>query len=201
VRKLWNPCECPADVLPWLAFSLSVEPWRSDWSEARKRAAIAASIETHRVKGTIGAVRRALSTLGYEVDIDETTGQAYTFRLEVDVEGRDYTAADVPAMEAALDEAEDATLAAKNARSHLAGVFFMVKRGLPAIPRAVLADGESTGVEAHFKRNITRATAIRTLSALTGLETTTIYPWTQTDFTFSAVAFGALVQHQTIKFS
>lgn len=71
VRKLWSPWECPADVLPWLAWSLAVEPWRSEWPEHRKRAAIAASISTHRIKGTVGAVRRALAMLGFDVEFDE----------------------------------------------------------------------------------------------------------------------------------
>ena len=34
---------CPADVLPWLGWALSVDDWDQDWSEQQKRSAIAAS--------------------------------------------------------------------------------------------------------------------------------------------------------------
>lgn len=47
-----DPATCPADLLPWLAWGLSVDTWDADWSEADKRAAIAGSIEMHRRKGT-----------------------------------------------------------------------------------------------------------------------------------------------------
>jgi phage tail P2-like protein len=44
------------------------------WTEAQKRAVIAASVATHKRKGTIGALKRALAALGYEVVVDEDTG-------------------------------------------------------------------------------------------------------------------------------
>jgi phage tail P2-like protein len=47
-----DPLACPAHLLPWLAFGLSVDTWDADWSEADKRDAIARSIEMHRLKGT-----------------------------------------------------------------------------------------------------------------------------------------------------
>jgi len=47
-----DPMTCPAHVLPWLAFGLSVDTWDADWSEADKRDAVARSIEMHRRKGT-----------------------------------------------------------------------------------------------------------------------------------------------------
>lgn len=47
-----DPLACPAELLPWLAWGLSVDTWDADWSEADKRAAVAGSIELHRRKGT-----------------------------------------------------------------------------------------------------------------------------------------------------
>lgn len=47
-----DPLTCPADLLPWLAYGLSVDSWDADWTEADKRDAVARSIEMHRLKGT-----------------------------------------------------------------------------------------------------------------------------------------------------
>ena len=84
-RALWSPETCPAGTLPWLAWALHVDEWDSNWTEQQKRDVIAASVVVHKTKGTIGALKRALSVLGYEVTVDEATGQAYTFRLEFDL--------------------------------------------------------------------------------------------------------------------
>ncbi|MBF9049883.1 phage tail protein I [Roseobacter sp. HKCCD9010] len=90
VATLMNPDTCPSELLGWLAWAFSVETWEASWPEATKRAVIKRSIELHRLKGTIGAVRRALETLGYAIDISEWFeygGTPYTFRIAVDVLG------------------------------------------------------------------------------------------------------------------
>jgi phage tail P2-like protein len=56
-----DPATCPAYVLPWLAFGLSVDTWDADWTEADKRAAIADSMELHRRKGTRMSVEVVLA--------------------------------------------------------------------------------------------------------------------------------------------
>lgn len=71
VRSLTNPATCPVELLPWLAWSFSVDTWDPAWPEATKRAVIAASPETHRLKGTRRAVRLAVEALGLEIDISE----------------------------------------------------------------------------------------------------------------------------------
>lgn len=79
--SLWDPATCPAAILPWLAWAFSVDHWRSSWPEATKRAVIAAAPEVHRLKGTRGAVRRALQAMNARVDLREwfeTGGQPYT---------------------------------------------------------------------------------------------------------------------------
>ncbi len=40
IRELWNPDTCPANLLPWLAWSFSVDRWDDKWPEATKRAVI-----------------------------------------------------------------------------------------------------------------------------------------------------------------
>ncbi len=60
IATLWNPWKCPAPLLPWLAWQLSVDTWDSGWSELAKREVIAASIEVHRRKGSVASVKRAI---------------------------------------------------------------------------------------------------------------------------------------------
>jgi phage tail P2-like protein len=64
IRDLWNPDSCPNDLLPWLAWALSVDEWNPDWTDLAKRNVIATSVEVHRKKGTIGAVRKVLENFG-----------------------------------------------------------------------------------------------------------------------------------------
>jgi phage tail P2-like protein len=47
-----DPWTCPAELLPWLAYGLSVDSWDTEWTEVDKREAVARSIELHRLKGT-----------------------------------------------------------------------------------------------------------------------------------------------------
>ncbi|MGV6473534.1 phage tail protein I [Azotobacter vinelandii] len=65
VRRLWNPQTCPASLLPWLAWALSVDFWDDAWPLERQRAVIAGSIAWHRKKGTPWAVKEALAAIGY----------------------------------------------------------------------------------------------------------------------------------------
>ncbi len=64
-RLMWNPDTCPLAFLPWLAWSLSVDEWDGDWPEEVKRTVIRASIDIHRRKGTLWAVKSALTAAGY----------------------------------------------------------------------------------------------------------------------------------------
>jgi hypothetical protein len=64
VPTLWNAATCPAALLPWLAWALSVDEWDHGWSVEKKRAVVAASIAVHEQKGTPAAIRTALAALG-----------------------------------------------------------------------------------------------------------------------------------------
>lgn len=65
IRTLWNPETCPLQLLPWLAWALSVDLWDESWSEEVKRAAVAGSIAWHRKKGTPWAVKQVLASIGF----------------------------------------------------------------------------------------------------------------------------------------
>ena len=59
------------DILPWLAWSFSVDSWNDDWSELVKRAMVKNSIAVHRIKGTKKALKHALEIIGVCAEIEE----------------------------------------------------------------------------------------------------------------------------------
>jgi phage tail P2-like protein len=64
LRTLWNPDTCPADLLPWLAWALSIDSWKDYWPEAVKRQRIRQAIEIQRRKGTAQSVRDVVESFG-----------------------------------------------------------------------------------------------------------------------------------------
>lgn len=62
-RYVRNPSACPAPLLPFLAWELSVDEWNPNWGEDVKRKVITESVNIHRHKGTRGAVSRALAAV------------------------------------------------------------------------------------------------------------------------------------------
>ncbi|ELE9965447.1 phage tail protein I [Escherichia coli] len=88
IRELWNPDTCPANLLPWLAWSFSVDRWDDKWPEATKRAVIRDAYFIHCHKGTIGAIRRVVEPLGYLIEVREwwqLNEEPGTFRIVVGV--------------------------------------------------------------------------------------------------------------------
>ncbi|ATD05606.1 phage tail protein I [Pseudoalteromonas piscicida] len=69
--SLWDPWRCPEHFLPWLADALSVDFWDSAWPIEVKRKIIANSVPDHRIKGTVSAIKSALSTLAAKVELKE----------------------------------------------------------------------------------------------------------------------------------
>lgn len=65
IASLSSPDTCPPQFLASLAWGLSVDSWDSNWTDARKREVIKASVEVHRRKGTVGSIKRALAAMGY----------------------------------------------------------------------------------------------------------------------------------------
>lgn len=123
LRYLWQPEAIPAALLPWFAWSLSVDEWDDAWTESRKRAAVAAAIALHRIKGTPEAVRLALAALGYgnAKVIDDCDGSIhcnpalgpYEFAIEIKRDTAD------PLTDAELAAIVGAVERYKNARSKL----------------------------------------------------------------------------------
>ena len=90
LRTLYNPDTCPTHLLPWLAWTWSVDRWDTRWTEAVKRSAIRSAFYVHAHKGTIGALRRVVEPLGYLIEVLEwwetkPEGVPGTFALKVGV--------------------------------------------------------------------------------------------------------------------
>ena len=84
IRKLWSSADCPAALLPYLAWALGVEEWDPDWPEPVKRAAVANAIRIHREKGTLAGLKRVLDTAGAEYEyVERPAGVPMTARLSI----------------------------------------------------------------------------------------------------------------------
>lgn len=117
VRTVWNADTCAANLLPWLAWAVSVDEWSANWSDLQKREAIKRSVSVHRYKGTIGAVREAVAALGLDCVVQEwfaqdPEGAPYTFRLILNTD-------QAPATEQQLEKLVAVVNSSKNLRSHL----------------------------------------------------------------------------------
>lgn len=71
ITALWDADRCPAPLLPWLAWALSVDEWKAYWPEAVKRARVRTAIAIQRRKGTAGSVRDVVAAFGGSVLIRE----------------------------------------------------------------------------------------------------------------------------------
>ena len=60
VGTYWNPLTCAPEVLPYLAWGLSIARWDENWTLAQKRAETANAFAFHRRKGTRGIVEEVL---------------------------------------------------------------------------------------------------------------------------------------------
>lgn len=92
LRQLWDPATCPVDLLPYLAWSLSIDGWSSDWPESVRRGRVRQAINIQRYKGTASAVRDVVQAFGGFVAIREwwqmePPGPPHTFDLTLSVDG------------------------------------------------------------------------------------------------------------------
>lgn len=88
IGDVWSPERCPAQLLPWLAWGVSIDIWDTAWPEQVKREAIASAIDDQRRKGTKLAVRRALDRIDPLIGVtewfeDPANLEPFTFRLDL----------------------------------------------------------------------------------------------------------------------
>ncbi len=121
VSGMFSADDCPAHLLAWLAWALSVDSWNDRWTESQKRGAIAAAAAVHNKKGTLGGLKHALSGIGYDTVIKEwfesiPHADPYTFFTTVIVDQEPIP--DNGIYMSVIDTIENA----KNARSHFTGL-------------------------------------------------------------------------------
>lgn len=128
LRDLWSAERCPIELLPWLAYALSIDSWNSGWTEPVKRAVVAQAIEIQRMKGTAASVRKVVQAFGGQIAIREAwqmdpPGRPHTFELVLTLNGSN----GLPATARYVDEVIDEVSRTKPARSH-----FTFTQGLSA---------------------------------------------------------------------
>lgn len=87
-RALWDAATCPAEFLPWLAWTLSVETWNPEWSIATKRSVVSSAVATARHKGSKSSVVEALAAFGVDAHLVEwwqksPKGTPHTFEVNI----------------------------------------------------------------------------------------------------------------------
>ncbi|MDR7101459.1 phage tail protein I [Croceicoccus sp. BE223] len=94
LRDIWSPWDCPEDLLPWLAWALSIDSWDATWPLRIRRARIAAAIAVQRRKGTTRSIQDVVASFGGHVVMREwfeqdPPGEPHTFTLTVSISGND----------------------------------------------------------------------------------------------------------------
>lgn len=149
LRSLWSPWTCPANLLPYLAASWSVDRWDDKWSEATKRQVIANSYFVHSRKGTVGAIRRVIEPMGFLVDVvewwqtehDNTPG---TFSIDLRLNGSGIS-------EELHEEIENLIHNAKPMTRHITGInMSMQSNGGSSIGAEVMA-GDKISIHPELK--------------------------------------------------
>jgi phage tail P2-like protein len=131
----------PATAIPYLADQFDVlgyKGFRLAQTEADQRAVIKKSIELHRYKGTLWAVREALTSIGYGAAIiqENVGGVPYTFRITIDLGTQMLSESSIDDLEKMIDEY-------KNIRSHLLDLSYTISFGDTITPTDSYIDAEA----------------------------------------------------------
>jgi len=147
LSQLWNPDTCPAPLLPWLAWAVSVDHWEATWPEAIKRQLIRSALSVARHKGTAASMREVIASFGGSMHLVEwwqtdPPGPPHTFELILTLSGQDGS----PTSAAFVDEVIAAVRRVKPARSH-----FTFTQGVQAHAQIQCV----TGVRSALHRRLT----------------------------------------------
>lgn len=151
LRQLWNPDTVPEPLLPWLAWALSIDAWKSYWPLHVKRARVRAAIQIQQRKGTADSVRQVVASFGGQVQLREwwqqtPAGPPHTFEMVLTLGGDDGAAATAQFVDDVIAE----VMRTKPVRSH-----FTFTQGL----RASAGVGIGAGARAALYRRLQFAAA------------------------------------------
>jgi len=174
IRSLWNPDTCPLSVLPWLAWAFSVDSWEPSWTEAQQRSIVKNSLIIHKYKGTIGAVKRALDSIGYQWEIvewwqDTPKGDPYTFRIDIHVRDRAITDVEYDSIFRIIQDT-------KNVRSKLDAMVVTNDTFGKLYASLAVISGCEDELFPYVPGELINAAYLTFLSAVMDGETTEIYP-------------------------
>jgi phage tail P2-like protein len=142
IDNLWNPQTCPENLLPWLAWGLSIDSWKSYWPIEVKRARVAAAIEIQRHKGTAKSLHDVTESFGGSVELTEWWQQSprgipHTFAMVLALSGQGGEDASAEYVDDVIGEIERT----KPVRSHFTftqGVVASGRIGVAAYARPVV---------------------------------------------------------------
>ncbi|GGZ32046.1 phage tail protein I [Asticcacaulis endophyticus] len=142
LRDLWDADTCPAVLLPWLAFGLSIDGWSADWPEAVKRQRIRTAIDIQRRKGSVKSVRDIVTVFGGQIALrewwqTEPKGDPHTFTINLSLND----GAGAPATAAYIDAVINEVRRTKPVRSHfefIQGLNVSASVGIKAVARVAV---------------------------------------------------------------
>lgn len=142
LRQLWNPDTCPLDLLPWLAWALSIDAWKSYWPEQVKRDRVRRALDIQRHKGSVKSVRDVVASFGGAVALSEwwqqdPPGDPHTFAMSLTLNGAGGTEATAAYVDDVIAEVERT----KPVRSHYTftqGAYASGRIGVRAVARPVV---------------------------------------------------------------
>lgn len=67
ITSTWSADNCPVELLPYLAWAMSVDVWDKDWPEKTKREVIRKSLALHRLKTTPAGIKESVALTGATV--------------------------------------------------------------------------------------------------------------------------------------
>ncbi len=175
LRQLCNPDTCPIALLPYLAWSFSVDRWDSSWPESAKRSAIRSAHFVHSHKGTIGALRRVVEPLGFLIEVHEwweETPQAKpgTFRLIVAVLETGITEEMQQELIWLIDDARPLS-------RHLTNLAISLESRGSLYLGAALYDGDEIDIYPPTPRDINVSGMLGVLGREHSIDTLEVYPW------------------------
>lgn len=175
IRDLLNPDRCPVALLPYLAWSFSVDRWEESWSEATKRKVIKSAYFVHAHKGTIGALRRVVEPLGYLIKViewweEEPAGVPGTFKLEIGVLETGITEEMYESLTLLIDDA-------KPVSRHLTQLDISLETHLTAYMGVAVIDGDELDVYPWQPADIDVVVRTHTGVTATINDELDVYPW------------------------
>lgn len=175
IRDLLNPDRCPVALLPYLAWSFSVDRWEESWSEATKRKVIKSAYFVHAHKGTIGALRRVVEPLGYLIKViewweEEPAGVPGTFKLEIGVLETGITEEMYESLTLLIDDA-------KPVSRHLTQLDISLETHLTAYLGVAVIDGDELDVYPWQPADIDVVVRTHTGVTATINDELDVYPW------------------------